>query len=81
MEAGDLAVIGADDLDTQDYIFEKLRPHTIRKSTPHCTGGEFYFDPDGQYVICYYITQLIFIEKAKKFHWILRTMKVKSSKC
>ena len=50
MEAGDLAVIGADDLDTQDYIFEKLRPHTIRKSTPHCTGGEFYFDPDGQYV-------------------------------
>ena len=50
MEAGDLAVIGADDLDTQDYIFEKLRPHTIRKSTRHCTGGEFYFDPDGQYV-------------------------------
>ena len=52
MEAGDLAVIGADDLDTQDYIFEKLRPHTIRKSTRHCTGGEFYFDPDGQYVRC-----------------------------
>ena len=50
MEAGDLAVIGADDLDTQDYIFEKLRPHTIRKSTRHCWGGEFYFDPDGQYV-------------------------------
>ena len=50
MEAGDLAVIGADDLDTQDHIFEKLRPHTIWKSTRYCWGGEFYFNPDGQYV-------------------------------
>ena len=36
MEAGDLAVIGADDLDTQTHIFVKLRPHTIWKSTRHC---------------------------------------------
>ena len=50
MEAGDLAVIGADDLDTQTHIFVKLRPHTIWKSSRHCSGREFYFDSDGPYV-------------------------------
>ena len=50
MEAGDVAVIGADELDTQDHIFVKLRPHTIRKSTRHCSARDFFFDSDGSYV-------------------------------
>ena len=54
MEAGDLAVIGADDLDTQTHIFVKLRPHTIWKSTRHCSGQEIYFDSDGPYVNKYF---------------------------
>ena len=49
-EAGDMAVIGADDLEAGTHIFVKLRPCTIRKSTRHCPVRETYFESERQYV-------------------------------
>ena len=48
LEAGDMAVIGADDLEAGTHIFVKLRPCTIRKSTQHCPVRECYFESERQ---------------------------------